>query len=177
MSRDPAVGADDARPRGEKIITWPLAVFLAAVAAILSGAAWTKFRTPGADEAVRELADGDLDGEERVAMLRHLLAAALRSTEPREQWAGLMAAVSLGDGPGHATLQANLAGSTFRPAAEDREWLALGDPMLRNVLTATIAAAEGRTEDAAVAWRRVEAQSRLTGHAFAGELAAAALRH
>jgi len=178
MPRDAAVGAEGARPRGERVFTWPLAVFLAGVTAVLSGAAFAKLRSPAVDEAVRLLADGDLDGEERTGMLRHLLAGALRSSEPREHWAGLLAAVSLGDGDGHAALQARIAAGPagWLPAAEDREWLALGDPMLRNVLAATIAAAEGRAPDAAVAWRQVAAQSRLTGHTFAAGLAAAALR-
>ena len=108
MPRDAAVGAEGARPRGERVFTWPLAVFLAGVTAVLSGAAFAKLRSPAVDEAVRLLADGDLDGEERTGMLRHLLAGALRSSEPREHWAGLLAAVSLGDGDGHAALQARI---------------------------------------------------------------------
>ena len=54
-------------PRRERVLSGPLVVFLLLVGGILAYAAVERWSTPGLDEAVRMLSDGDLDGPERPA--------------------------------------------------------------------------------------------------------------
>jgi len=166
-------------PAGGRVWTRPLVVFVLAVVAILLSAAWQRYRTPGPDEAILLLADGDLDGEERTRMLRVLVAAAQRSEQPRDQWAGMLAAIPLGDRSGHAAVKALLgpgAVPTILPKPMERELLHLGDPMLANLLQALLEEAAGQAGPALVRWQMVEAQARLTGSSFATELATAAMQ-
>lgn len=179
MSKNASVAGGGVATAGERVWTWPLAVFLLGVAAILLFAARERFATPAMGEAILRLADGDADGEERNRLLRGVVAAALRSDDPRDRWAGLLAAVPLGDRASHTALQA-LPGPGQVPAtlpqAGDLDLLHLGDPMLGNLLRAMIAEQEGDRQEALRRWRQVQAQSRLNGSPFAAELAAAAVQ-
>jgi hypothetical protein len=57
-----------------------------------------------------------------------------------------------------------------------QELLAMGDPLLANLLRALVAAGQGDAPAAAQAFQQVHHQSRLMGRPFAAELAAAALK-
>jgi hypothetical protein len=178
---DPEVDPNTGRtaPR-ERVLTLPLALFLTAVAATLAVGFYGRLRVPGIEEAVSLLADGDLDGTERERMLRITVVAARKSDDVTWQWAGLLAAVALDDRSAHAALAQRLGGvapPSKVPPPERREWLALGDPMLANVLRAMLAEAAGDRAEAARRWRQVETQSRwfFRKRALAGELAAAGI--
>lgn len=158
------------------MFTWPLVVFLAAVAVVTGVGLDGKYPRPDADGAILLLADGDLDGDERVRMLRRLLEEVAQSREPAHLWAGLMATVALADRDGYAAVSARLGSPPRLPAVADRELLGLGDPLLGNLVLAMVAEVEGDRAEALRRWRQVAAQSRLTMHAFPAELAAAALR-
>lgn len=85
-----------ATPR-ERVFTWPLVLFLAAVLLIDVGALWRRSRLPAPADAIGLLGDGDLDGDERRPVLGVLRDAATTSPVLAEQWAGLLAAIVLED--------------------------------------------------------------------------------
>ena len=168
-------------PRRERILTWPLGLFLVAVALIVAFGLRSKYPTPGVDGAILLLADGDLDGKERQRMLQITLDGALESKSVAHVWAGMLAAVALEDRTTYAKLLARLGRGptpTEVPAEADRELLHLGDPLLGNLMQAMIAEAAGDKQRSGRIWGQVAVQCRLYGRTFAAELAeAAAKRH
>jgi hypothetical protein len=161
----------------ERVLTLPLAVFLLAVALLVGGGLWSREWSPDLPRAIELLADGDLDGAERTATLARVVELARASEGLRERWAGLLAAVALGDREAFAAARARLPGDAPAvPDAADREWLDLGDPLLANALAAFAAEAAGRRDEARLRWQQVSAQARLSARPFAGELAAAGVQ-
>ena len=157
----------------ERVLTPPLVVFLLAVAGVLGFALWQRL-PPSPEQAVVQLHDGDLDGDERARAFAQVVAGALGSDEPGLRWAGLLAAIAIGDRPAHAALRSALLDPQGRwqlPPEPAREALALGDPMLGNLRDALLAEANGDVALAAERWRQVAAQSRLVANRFAAELA------
>ena len=163
-------------PAAEPLLTAPLKAFLLLVFACLATAVWLRNPTPDLDGAIKMLADGDLDRDERERMLLRVKDLAENAQSPRQRWAGVLAAVSLGDADSFAVLAPKLgSGKASILPAEQCEWLDLGESLLANVRIAMMAEA---SEDSAVArtkWGQVAAQARVTGNGFAGYLAAAAV--
>jgi hypothetical protein len=157
---------------------WPLALFLAAVGVVIGLSLRSRYPTPDLPGAILLLADGDLDGGERTRMLQRVLALTADATAVPDRWARLLAAIALADRSAVAATRSGLGGDppTLVPAANERELLHLGDPMLGNVLAAAVAEVAGDRPLARAKWSQVAAQSRLTARPFAGELAAAALQ-
>lgn len=156
----------------ERVLTRPLLVFLLAVAAWVGAGAWQRYRLPDLDGAVLELADGDLDGDERTRMLRHVLELARDSSSLPARWAGLLAAISLEDRAAHDALARSIGAQVPEPAA--RELLHLGEPLLGHLLAASVAEAGGARDDARRWWALVESGSRLERRELAHDLAVAA---
>lgn len=168
-------------PRRERLFTAPLVAFLAAVGAIVGYSLWTSTPRPDLDGSIRLLADGDLDGAERRRMLARVIDLSAAADTPRGQCSGLLAAVALdrGDACTQRLERLGAVGGVAPvdrlPAAPDREWLDLGDPMLGNLLAAMAAEAAGDAAGARTKWSQVRAEARLVGNRCAGELAQAAL--
>lgn len=163
----------------ERVFTRPLCVFLALVVSVLAYAGYQKCRTPDLAEAVRELADGDLDGAERAVALRAVVSGAASASSPTDRWAGVLAAVALGDRAAYTSLAAGLGGTGVPgsiPPPQERTFLHLGDPMLGNLLAACAAEANGDRAGAIEAWGHVRAECHLCPSPFAAELADAALQ-
>ncbi|HEX6810118.1 MAG TPA: hypothetical protein VF384_00720 [Planctomycetota bacterium] len=154
-------------------------VFLLAVLAIVGLGLRSKYPMPALDDAILELADGDLDGPERRRMLRITLDAAMTSESTTHAWAGMLAAIALEDRTGYAALLARLGGGpmpTVVPPEPQRELLHLGDPLLGNLSNAMIAEAAGERALSGRIWRQVAAQCRLSPRPFAAELAHAGVQ-
>jgi methionine-rich copper-binding protein CopC len=165
--------ADPVAPR-ERILTAPLLTFLTAVAVTLAVGAALRTPRPDASGAIALLADGDLDGDERAAVLRRLVD--LVDADPRapvpQLWAATMAAVLIEDRAAHARLSARVPdGPAAQVPAPLRAPLALGDAMLANLLHAELAARAGDPAATTLARRQFAAQARLRGHPFALTLA------
>lgn len=156
---------------------WLLWVFLAAVAAAVLAGLQQRFPRPDLDGAVRLLADGDLDGAERARMLARLRDLGEDDARPFAAWAAGLAALALGDSEGVRAAFQRVGGMppTDGPEPGEVEFLHLGDPMLGNVQAALQAEGRGDRDLARRKWRQVQVQARMTGHALAPELAAAAL--
>lgn len=152
-------------------------VFLAAVAVVVGMGLRQKYPSPDLAGTLVLLADGDLDHDERVRQLERAFAMASAMEGVRSQWVALLAAVGLRAADDVAKAIATLGGLPPKqaPAAADREFLHLGDPMLGNVASALLAETEGDRDRALRQWRQVEVQARMVGNAVAGELAAAAV--
>jgi hypothetical protein len=173
-----AAASVSAAPR-ERLFTLPLVLFLLGVAGVIAYGLWQRQRVPGPDELIMLLADGDLDRAERDRLLRFTIDAAKSSDDVAHRWAGMLAAVSLGDQEAYAALRARLGGESAPPTpppAERREFLHLGDPMLANVLAAMVAEAAGDRTDALRRWRQVAAQCYFMARPLAADLAAAGIQ-
>ena len=163
----------------ERVFTLPLVLFLLGVAGVLAYGLWQRQRVPGPDELIMLLADGDCDRAERDRLLRITIEAAKSSDDIVHRWAGMLAAVSLGDREAHAALRSRLGGESVAPPpppAERREFLHLGDPMLANVLAAMVAEAAGDRKGALRHWRQVAAQCHFMARPLAAELAEAGIQ-
>lgn len=176
----PEPAAEPARvARGrERVFRWPLVVFLLGIAGVAAFGTYERFRTPSVDEAVRWLADGDLDAKERHRPLVALVAAARASDSGEVRLAGLMASISIGDKAAYGDLCAALGGGpapSKLPSPQAMELLHLGDPMLDNCLRAFVAEASGDRAAAAQRWLQVRAQAGFADHPFGRELAEAGL--
>lgn len=158
------------KPDPERVLTKPLVAFLVLVAAVVVVSIVTRHPRVDLEGAIELLADGDLDHQERQRMLLQTMDLAQQATSLRQRWAGLLAAVALQDRQAFAVLEARLGVGAALPE-EEREWVALGDPLLANVLAAMCAQASENKTLARVKWAQVAAQARMTGHAFAAELA------
>ncbi|MBL9076176.1 MAG: hypothetical protein JNL08_01650 [Planctomycetes bacterium] len=172
---EPAPASAHPAPR-ERVLTLPLVLFLLAVAAVLAIGIVPRLQRPAPADAIRLLADGDLDGDERRAVLDVLAVDGRGSADLGERWAAALAAVALGDRAALTAALQTLGGGEVpspAPPVDAREWLGLGDPLLQNVLGAWLAEAAGDAAGAAVHWRRAAALCRYVPHALAAELAAA----
>ncbi|HEB54270.1 MAG TPA: hypothetical protein ENI87_13540 [bacterium] len=154
----------------DRVLTAPLLVCLLMVAAVVGCAVLTRHPTPPLGGAIEMLADGDLDHDERERMLQRTLELASEADTPRALWAGLLAAIALQDRERYAAFDARLD-RRVPLAPEQLRFLDLGDPLLANVLAAGMAQAAGDSDRAALRWRQVAAQARMTGNSFAAELA------
>lgn len=163
----------------ERVFTWPLSLFLAGVAVALGYGFYHKYPRPDLEGAIWLLADGDLDGDERIRMLRRTLALAEGDDGVAHRWAGLLAAVALDDRAAFARFRDRLGpggSAPPLPPPAEREPLGLGDPALASVFTAMAAEAQGDRAEAGKRWLQVAAQARLTNHPFTAQLAAEALQ-
>ncbi len=175
MTADPGPAPGAAR---ERVLTWPLGLFLLAVAAVVGYGFWHKYPRPDLDGGIWLLADGDLDGAERIRMLRRVLAQAEHAETAAHRWAGLMAAVALEDRAAFARFgeRIGLGGTAPElPLVAEREPIGLGDPVLASLFAAMVAEIEHRPV-AKAWWAQVAAQARLTCESFVAELAVAALQ-
>lgn len=177
VGRDPS-SAVEAKPR-ERVFTWPLVVFLTAVALIDVVSLWRRSVLPGPADAIVLLGDGDLDGDERQRVLRALVERGRASTAVAEQWGAMLAAIPLEDRAAYDAIRTGLGlpgpGAKVPPPTE-REFLHLGDPLLANVLAATLAETDGRKGDAVQRWQQVTMQCLLMHRPLAQEIATDALR-
>lgn len=171
--------ADERNAKQEPIFTAPLLVFLCAVAAALA-IGWRSAAARPADlaGAVRELADGDLDGAEAKAMFQRILDGADAARAPGETWAVAFAALALGDEAAWRRAEPQLAADVVdrrTPAPAERRFLDLGDPLLGAVRDALLAEAAGDAPTARARWRQARDVADLTGRALARTVAATAL--
>lgn len=166
-----------ATPARERVLTWPLLAFLAAVAVLVGLGPLTWPRASDVASAVQLLGDGDLDGEERTAVLEQLRGFAAGDPSPFAQWSKLLACIDLGDADGHAAAVQALAGEPWRrlPTAAEQRFLHLGNPLLANVLAAANAEAAGDLAAARQRWQQVAAQARLMAKPLPAALATKAL--
>ncbi len=174
-----ASSAPPSEPRRPRILTPALAVFLAAVVTIDLVALVVRSIPPSPEEAVRLLADGDLDGAERRRVMQVLVRAGAEPADVGRRWAAMLAAVALEDRAAFADQVAALGGigsAMKAPPAEVRVFLDLGDPMLGNLAQALLAEAESDRAAAHRRWQQVDTQCRLMVRPFAAELAAEGLR-
>lgn len=173
---DPASPAV-APAKAERVFTWPLLAFLAAVA-VAAGRGWVAGHPrPDLEGTVRLLGDGDLDRAERDVQLERLRAFGAAGDGDFARWAGLLACIELGDRTGHAAAVAALGGvpQQHLPAVADRRFLHLGNPLLGNVLAAAVVEAGGDPAGARTRWQQVAMQARLMAKPLPAELAAAAI--
>jgi hypothetical protein len=159
--------------RSRAAFPWPLAGFLLLVGAAVA-AGWLQANPrPDLAGAMRELADGDLDGSERTRMLQRVQTLAAAEAGPTARWATVLAAVALEDRAGHAAALARLGAAVPDPG--QRADLGLGEPLLVNLLAAGLAEASGQLGEARRCWQRVASAARLARRPFARELAEQAL--
>lgn len=155
-----------------------LASWLVFVAAVLLAGAVSRLHRPGLDEGIALLADGDLDGEERVRTLRAMLPEALAGTGRRERLLAAAIALALDDG---AAWQA-ACGAADAPVpveAGDGPLLPLVDlgmPLIRTLFAARLAEQTGDAAAAKARYRQALAQARLAWSQLPERVAAAALR-
>lgn len=162
-------------PARERLLTLPLLLFLTVVVGVLVVALLPHLRAPSPGEAIRLLADGDLDRAGRLPVLARLADEGPAAAAPAERWAAALAAIALRDrGRLDRALAALGGGAVPQPAppAEQREFLDLGDPLLANVLAAWLAEADGDLAGAQRHWQQLAAQCRYTPHELCAELAA-----
>lgn len=174
----------------ERWLSRPLLAFLLLVGGVLVYSAVLRFAAVDLETAIRELADGDLEGPypsrpdepkgSRVRMLEVArdLGAEAPAADARAQWAGLLAAVALADRPAFEAAVARLGGGAVPsnvPVGEARRFLDLGDPVLGNLAAAYWAEAAGDREAARLRWQQVTAQCRYAPRPLAAALAAEAL--
>ncbi|MBZ0150569.1 MAG: hypothetical protein K8J09_03485 [Planctomycetes bacterium] len=174
---DPGTTAPPA-PRRERVFTPALVVFLVLVFSFDAVAWWRRDALPSLGDAIVELADGDLDRPERERYLAYLSELGPASASIREQWAGMLAAVALGDRPRFEQALQVLGGPpvpTRFPALPEAEFLDLGEPLLGNLAAALRAEGDGDRQLARTRWSQVQNQARLCGLALPKELAGAAL--
>ena len=159
----------------DRVLTAPLVVFLAVVLGVVTAAMWFRHPTPDLNGSIQMLADGDLDQSERERMLLRVIELADGSEDLRQRWAATLACISLQDRESYAVFEATLGTDEARVLPSDQhEWLAMGDVVLANIHLAMTAEATANKLLALKKWGQVEQQGRVTGNAFAGELARAA---
>lgn len=174
---DPGPNAVPA-PGRERVFTPALVVFLVLVFGFDVVAWWRRDALPSLGDAIVELADGDLDRKERDRYLDLLSEQGPASASVREQWAGMLAAVSLGDRARFDRALQGLGGPpvpTRFPTPAEGEFLDLGDPLLGNLAAAMRAEGDGDRPLARTRWSQVQNQARLSGQSLPRELAATAL--
>lgn len=163
----------------ERLLTRPLTAFLIGVALLVGYGLLGRLWPVSLAHAVAELQDGDPDADERVALLRRVLALGPAAATPVAHLQAAMAAVALGDEAAFQQVAAALGGEALERVAVEvaaSAEAALGDVVLANLLQAIVAERRGDRAAAAVAYGRVVAQGRLWGMPLAGRLALAGAR-
>lgn len=156
-----------------------VAALLAAV--VLGSAAFARLRPLDFATCRQQLADGDLEGEERRDRLTRLRAAA-DPARPVERLAAALAAVALEDLPAFFA-QRGAADGSLPVSAQDVAGLdaaaldtaAFGDDVLRRLLDAFCLEARGDRDAARARYAEVQQSARLYRMAAAGELCAQGL--
>ncbi|MCR9244928.1 MAG: hypothetical protein NXI31_07840 [bacterium] len=171
-------------PPPERLLTRPLIAFLVVVAGVLVWAGIERLRQPDLETAIRELADGDLEGPypirsdkakgARVRRLELVVELGAASDSPRGRWAGLLAAVALDDRAAYDVAVERLGGGPVPsdlPHPDHRGFLDLGDPVLSHLAEALWAEALRERDVARRRWLQVVAQGRFAPRPLAVELA------
>lgn len=153
----------------DRLLTAPLAAFLLAVGLSVGWLAWTRHPSPDLSGCVELLADGDLDRDERARVLTRAVELA-DGAELRGRVAGCLASLALQQRSRFDALEPALAEAQAL-GAEQRRWLDLGDPLLANVLRASLLEPADLAA-AQVVWRQVAAQARMVGNELAAAVAA-----
>lgn len=156
----------------ERVFTPALLLFLLGVAAVVGWSAWTRHPSPDLEGCIEQLADGDLDRDERERMLLRTIDLALGEDSVRGRVAGRLAALALQRREPFGAFASAVEGLQL-PAAR-RRWLDLGDPLLANVLAARLLEGAGDAAAARTKWTQVSAQARMVGNVLAAEQAVAA---
>ena len=175
----PMVAAEQSTANPPRVRSRALTAFLLVVAVAVGISLWQSHPMPDLDGGLRLLADGDLDGVERDRMLRRVLQQAAGESSVRARWAGVVAAVALGDEQALATTRARLGDGAMPlpvPGPAERHDLDLGDALVRAALFAWIAEASGDPATAKARWSSVGDQALLSRRPFAHALAMAELR-
>jgi hypothetical protein len=162
----------------ERLFTPGLTVFLLVVALLVGRGLWRRFPCPDLAGGIELLADGDLDAAERQRMLERVLGQAQGAPGVRDRWAGLLAALALGDEPAFAAMLAQLGlGPVPTPLPEPAEqtFLDLGDGVVRAAFAAWVAEAAGDRATARSCWQSAGNQGLLSKRPFARTLAEAQL--
>lgn len=154
-------------------------VFLAAVVLVLALGIWNRLRPMELQTALDTLTDGDPDHADRVRATRIVLEEGLSRGDRRGLTLAAMAAVALND---RDALKA-AAGRLGLPAPErilpvegrSTSEMALGEPVLEQLLEAMIAEETGGGDEARVLYGRVLAAAELWNMPLAASLARSGL--
>jgi len=157
----------------ERVVTLPLAAFLAAVAGVLGWGLVLRAGPWTIDGAVQELRDRDLEGSERRRLLAMLVrdSAAAVPTDRTRWLRAAMAALALDD---EAAWQQRM-GKDWLPRQRDEaallaEWT-FGDPLLTTLCAAMVAEAAGDRAAASARYACAARSGRLFHHRLAVALA------
>ncbi|MFO1076942.1 MAG: hypothetical protein U1E73_04360 [Planctomycetota bacterium] len=165
-------------PPRDRVFTLPLVGFLGAVAVVLVASLLVRGRTPSPAAAVALLSDGDGDGEERARVLQVLVDQGLTAPSRRLQWAGMLAAIALGDAAQSDAIATRI-GSPWvagnQPEPGERAGLDLGDDRIANLARGYWAEGAGDRPAARRAWQQVAAECQLAPLPVAARLAGEAL--
>ncbi|MGE3173894.1 MAG: hypothetical protein AB7O97_14815 [Planctomycetota bacterium] len=156
--------------RPDRVWTASLLAAVAAVLLLFGWAAWLRWRPVPFAELLQTLRDGDVEHDERVALLRRLIAMD-PVTDPAAPLCRVTAAIALDDEP--ALRAARGPAGTPVLGVADAPFLAqagLGDPVLTPLLLAMAAELDGDDEAARARYGQVAASSRLFGMGLAGRL-------
>lgn len=165
----------------ERFASKGLLVAAALAALVLGTSALARFRPLDFATCRQQLADGDLEGDERRARLVRLCAVADPGV-PVERMAAALACVALEDLPGFFS-RCGTAPSVLPVSAQDVAGLdaascdtaAFGDDVLRRLLDAFCAEARGDRDTARTRYAQLQQSARLHRMAAAGELCAQGL--
>ena len=158
---------------------WSLKLFLLLVLVLLAWGLEPWSGTPGFDETLDQVLDGDLDQEDRLDALKLLRDLGLDGVEGDDGalLVAAMAAVLLGDGRTYdraaERLPPLLVDVSVSEADLDRA--SLGEPSLRSLLAGLMAESEGDAEEARRLYTQAELSARLWKLPLAEWLAAEAL--
>lgn len=156
--------------RPDRVWTVPLLAAMAAVLLLFGWAAWLRWRPVPFAELVETLRCGDVEHDERVALLRRLVALD-PVADPAVALCRVTAAIALDDEP--ALRAARGPAGTPVLGADDTRFLdlaGLGDPVLTPLLSAMAAELAGDAAAARTRYGQVAASSRLFGMELAGRL-------
>lgn len=154
-----------------RVFTLPLSLFLVLVAAVLGYAAVRALARPDLPAALRQLADGDCERQERLALVRLVLVDGLASADRADRLPAAMAAVLLDR---RADYDRCLGGDELPLQPADAERLpdaSLGEPVLRALLAAMLAERAGDAAAARDGYRRVLRQCKQWNLPLAAQLA------
>src|SRR5262245_49934188 len=157
----------------ERVVTLPLAAFLAAVAGVLGWGLLLRAGPWTVDGAVQELRDRDLEGSERRRLLAMLVrdGAAAAPADTARKLRGAMAALALDD---EAAWQQRMGGDWLPRRRDEAGLLAdwtFGDPLLTTLTAAMVAEASGDRAQATARYECAARSGRLFHHRLAVALA------
>lgn len=165
----------------ERVGSKGLAVAAVLAALVLASAAWQRLRQLDFSACRQHLADGDLEHDERLALLARLCATA-DGSRPAEAMAAALAEVAREDLPAFYRRRGCAAGELpLRPAdvatfdAATCDTASFGDDVLHRLLLAFCAEARGEGDSAKARYAEVQQSARLYRMAAAGELCAQGL--